>query len=155
MPNKTGGDIKSANVVAANRGKANLDMNLLVLGAHRILGELGTGALDMAQTRRCNRALRANQGVRLKAERRIRLLSFFGEEEGMLGSKAYRTQHRMEMDKGNRGVILDEGKGAPWKDSLLGGPRRCGSSRMKKMAAPLRTVEGEMAGTTDAFGETD
>ena len=112
MPNKIGGPIKSSNVVAEIRGSEKPD-EFVVLGAHLDSWELGTGALDNG----CNAALvvdalRTIKASGLKPKRTIRFILFSGEEQGMLGSQAYVTKHRAEMDKAAAALIIDEGTGA-------------------------------------------
>lgn len=111
IPNKIGGAIKSWNVVAEIRGSEKPD-EFVVLGAHLDSWELGTGALDNG----CNSALvidalRAIKGSGLKPRRSIRFILFSGEEEGEIGSRAYATAHRNELDKAVGVVVFDAGTG--------------------------------------------
>jgi Zn-dependent M28 family amino/carboxypeptidase len=73
---------------------------------------LGTGALDNG----CNAALvvdalRAIKASGMKPRRSIRFILFSGEEEGLLGSRAYSTAHRAELDKAAGVIIYDSGTG--------------------------------------------
>ena len=111
IPNRVGGAIKTWNVVAEIRGREKPD-EFVVLGAHLDSWELGTGALDNG----CNAALvidtlRAIKASGLKPRRSIRFVLFSGEEEGMIGSRAYATAHRAELDKAAGVVIFDAGTG--------------------------------------------
>ena len=111
IPNKVGGAIKTWNVVAEIRGSEKPD-EFVVLGAHLDSWELGTGALDNG----CNAALvidalRAIKASGLKPRRSIRFILFSGEEEGLIGSRAYATAHRSELDKAAGVVIFDSGTG--------------------------------------------
>lgn len=111
IPNKVGGAIKTWNVVAEIRGSAKPD-EYVVLGAHLDSWELGTGALDNG----CNAALvidavRAIKASGLKPRRSIRFILFSGEEEGLIGSRAYVVAHRSELDKVAGVVIFDAGTG--------------------------------------------
>ncbi len=111
IPNKIGGAIKSWNVVAEIRGSEKPD-EFVVLGAHLDSWELGTGALDNG----CNSALvidalRAIKASGLKPRRSIRFILFSGEEEGEIGSRAYATAHRNELDKAAGVVVFDAGTG--------------------------------------------
>jgi carboxypeptidase Q len=111
IPNKIGGVIKTWNVVAEIRGSEKPD-EFVILGAHLDSWELGTGALDNG----CNAALvidalRAIKASGLKPRRSIRFILFSGEEEGMIGSRAYATSHRNELDKAAGVVIFDSGTG--------------------------------------------
>ncbi len=152
MPNKVGGPIKSANVVAEIRGSEKPD-EFVVLGAHLDSWELGTGALDNG----CNAALvvdalRAIKASGLKPKRTIRFILFSGEEEGLLGSKAYVLQHRDEMDKAVAALIIDEGTGAVTGFSL--GGRTDAEPAIKQIVTPLEQWKATTL-TTDAFWGTD
>ena len=111
IPNKIGDAIKTWNVVAEIRGSEKPD-EFVVLGAHLDSWELGTGALDNG----CNAALvidalRAIKASGLKPRRSIRFILFSGEEEGLIGSRAYAVAHRNELDKAAGVVIFDAGTG--------------------------------------------
>jgi Zn-dependent M28 family amino/carboxypeptidase len=111
IPNKIGGPIKAANVIAEIKGGEKPE-EFVILGAHLDSWELGTGALDNG----CNAALvvdalRAIKASGLTPRRSIRFILFSGEEEGLLGSRAYATAHRAELDKAAGVVIWDAGTG--------------------------------------------
>jgi len=111
IPNKIGGAIKTWNVVAEIRGSEKPD-EYVVLGAHLDSWELGTGALDNG----CNAALvidalRAIKASGMKPRRSMKFILFSGEEEGMMGSRAYVVQHRSELDKIAGVIIFDSGTG--------------------------------------------
>jgi hypothetical protein len=111
IPNKVGGAIKSWNVVAELRGREKPD-EFVILGAHLDSWELGTGALDNG----CNAALvvdalRAIKASGLRPRRSIRFILFSGEEEGLIGSRAYAVAHRNELDLAAGVVIFDSGSG--------------------------------------------
>ena len=111
IPNRIGGVIKTWNVVAEIRGGEKTD-EYVVLGAHIDSWELGTGALDNG----CNSALvidalRAIKASGLKPRRSMKFILFSGEEEGLMGSRAFVVQHRSELDKIAGVVIFDEGSG--------------------------------------------
>jgi len=111
IPDRIGGPFKSANVVAEIKGSEKPD-EFVILGAHLDSWELGTGALDNG----CNAAmvvdaLRAIKTSGLRPHRSIRFILFSGEEEGLLGSRAYSTAHRPELDKAAGVIIYDSGTG--------------------------------------------
>jgi carboxypeptidase Q len=111
IPNQIGGPIKSANVIAEIKGSDKPD-EFVILGAHLDSWELGTGALDNG----CNAALvvdalRAIKTSGLRPRRSIRFILFSGEEEGLLGSRAYSIAHRPELDKAAGVIIYDSGTG--------------------------------------------
>jgi carboxypeptidase Q len=111
IPNQIGGAIKTANVIAEIKGSEKPD-EFVILGAHLDSWELGTGALDNG----CNAvlvidALRTIKGSGLKPRRSMRFILFSGEEEGLLGSRAYAVAHRPELDNAAGVVIYDSGIG--------------------------------------------
>jgi carboxypeptidase Q len=111
IPNKIGGPIKTWNVIGEIRGSEKPD-EYVVLGAHLDSWELGTGALDNG----CNAALvidalRAIKASGRKPRRSIRFILFSGEEEGMMGSRAYVAAHQADLDKIAGVVIFDSGTG--------------------------------------------
>jgi hypothetical protein len=111
IPNQLGGPFKSWNVVAEIKGSQKPD-EFVILGAHLDSWELGTGALDNG----CNAALvidalRAIKASGLTPRRTIRFILFSGEEQGLLGSRAYSRAHRPELDKAAGVIVYDSGTG--------------------------------------------
>ncbi len=111
IPNQIGAPIRATNVVAEIRGSEKPD-EFVILGAHLDSWELGTGALDNG----CNAALvvdalRAIKASGVKPKRTIRFILFSGEEEGLVGSRAYALNHRHELDRAGGVVIYDSGTG--------------------------------------------
>ena len=152
MPNKLTGPIQAANVVAEIRGKEKPE-EFVLLGAHLDSWDLGTGALDNG----CNSALvidtlRAIKASGLKPRRSIRFILFSGEEEGLLGSKAYATQHRNELDNAVAAIIFDAGSGHTSGFSL--GGRSDAKSAVSSLLAPLAQFNATTH-TEDAFWGTD
>jgi len=135
MPNKIGGPVEQQNVVGEIHGYEKPD-EIVVLGAHLDSWELGTGALDNG----CNAALvieaaRAIKASGLLPRRTIRFILFSGEEEGLLGSWAYVTAHRPEMDKYRGVVVFDSGIGRVTGFSL--GGRRDIEPAMREILKPF------------------
>jgi carboxypeptidase Q len=86
-------DLMSYNVVAEIPG-GDLKDELVMLGAHFDSWHSGTGATDNAVG--CGVALEAVrilQSLGIKPRRTIRIALWTGEEQGLLGSKAYVTDH--------------------------------------------------------------
>jgi carboxypeptidase Q len=111
IPNQIGGPIRAANVIAEIKGSEKPD-EFVILGAHLDSWELGTGALDNG----CNAALvvdalRAIKASGVRPRRTIRFILFSGEEQGLIGSRAYAVAHRRELDKAAGVVVYDEGTG--------------------------------------------
>jgi len=152
IPNRVGGPITAANVVAELRGSEKPD-EFLVLGAHLDSWELGTGALDNG----CNAALvidalRAIKASGLRPRRSIRFVLFSGEEEGMVGSRAYTLAHNAQLDKTAGVVIFDSGVGRVTGFSL--GGRRDVVDATTALVAPLKQFDATTL-TTDADWGTD
>jgi hypothetical protein len=152
IPNRVGGPITAANVVAELRGSEKPD-EIVVLGAHLDSWELGTGALDNG----CNAALvvdalRAIKTSGVRPRRSIRFILFSGEEEGMVGSKAYTIAHNSELDNTVAVVVLDAGIGRVTGFSL--GGRRDVVDAATALVAPLKQFDAT-ALTTDASWGTD
>jgi len=111
IPNLVGGAIRASNVIGEIQGSEKPD-EFVILGAHLDSWELGTGALDNG----CNAALvvdalRAIKASGVKPRRSIRFILFSGEEEGLVGSRAYAANHRNQLDKAAGVVIFDSGTG--------------------------------------------
>jgi carboxypeptidase Q len=152
IPNRIGGPITTANMVAELKGSESPD-EFVVLGAHLDSWELGTGALDNG----CNAALvidalRAIKASGLRPRRSIRFILFSGEEEGLLGSHAYVRAHRDALDKDAGVVILDMGTGQLTGFSL--GGRKDVLPAVTALVAPLKQF-GATTLTTDAEWGTD
>lgn len=120
MPNKIGGPMEQENVIGEIRGREKPD-EAVILAAHLDSWELGTGALDNG----CNAALvieaaRAIKATGLVPRRTIRFVLFSGEEQGTVGSYAYVTSHRAELDKLRAVIVYDTGSGRVTGYSLGG-----------------------------------
>jgi carboxypeptidase Q len=154
IPNQIGGPIKTSNVVAEIRGSEKPD-EFVILGAHLDSWELGTGALDNG----CNAALvvdalRAIKASGVKPRRTIRFVLFSGEEQGLLGSRAYAFNHRAELDKAAGVIIYDSGTGKTTGFSL--GGRKDILPKAKDLIAPLaqfdvKELKTDMEWGTDHF----
>ncbi len=139
IPNQIGGLIKAANVIAEIEGAEKPD-EFVIVGAHLDSWELGTGALDDG----CNAALvvdalRAIKASGLRPKRSIRFILFSGEEEGLMGSRAYAVSHRHELDKAAGVIIYDAGSGKT-TGFVLGG-RHDVLDNAKTLIAPLNQFE--------------
>ncbi len=152
IPNKIGGPFKTSNVIAEIKGSDKPD-EFVVLGAHLDSWELGTGALDNG----CNAALvidalRAIRNSGLKPRRSIRFILFSGEEEGLMGSRAYVMAHRAELDRAAGMVVYDSGTGKTRGFSL--GGRKDLIEPTRRLIAPLEQF-GVTTLTTDMTWGTD
>jgi carboxypeptidase Q len=152
IPNRVGGPITAKNVIAELRGSEKPD-EFVLLGAHLDSWDLGTGALDNG----CNAALvidalRAIKASGVKPKRSMRFILFSGEEEGLVGSRAYAKQHRFELDQAAAVIILDSGVGRVTGFSL--GERKDILDPVTALAAPLKQFDATTF-TTDAQTGTD
>jgi carboxypeptidase Q len=124
------------NTVADLVGREEPD-ELVVLGAHLDSWDLGTGATDngagVGAVIEAARLL-ARSGARPR--RTIRFVLFSGEEQGLLGSKAYLEAHRGELDRHSAVFIMDTGSGRIDAVALQG--RREVEAVMGKVLSPLR-----------------
>jgi hypothetical protein len=154
IPNQLGGPIQAANVIAEIKGSEKPE-EFVILGAHLDSWELGTGALDNG----CNAALvgdalRAIKAAGLKPRRSIRFILFSGEEEGLLGSRAYSRAHRPELDKAAGVIIWDSGTGKT--TGFADGGRNDVLDAAKRLIAPLQQfglteMKTDMESGTDHF----
>jgi len=153
LPNRIGGPLTAANVIGEIRGTEKPE-EFVVLGAHLDSWELGTGALDNG----CNAALvvdalRTIKASGLKPKRSIRFILFSGEEQGMLGSRAYAVAHRNELDKMAGIVVIDAGIGRVTGFSLNG--RKDMVQALAPLIASLKQFGLEELKTDDVEWGTD
>jgi carboxypeptidase Q len=154
IPNQLGGPFKAANVVAEIKGSEKPG-EFVIVGAHLDSWELGTGALDNG----CNAALvvdalRAIKASGLKPRRSIRFILFSGEEEGLLGSRAYAIAHRQELDNAAGVIIYDSGTGKT--TGFADGGRKDVLDAARRIIAPLKQfgvteIKTDMEWGTDHF----
>ena len=153
MPNKIGGPITATNVIGEIRGSERPD-EFVILGAHLDSWELGTGALDNG----CNAALvidalRTIKAAGLKPRRTMRFILFSGEEQGMMGSRAYAVAHRNELDKAAGVAVIDGGVGRVTGFDL--GGRKDTADKVAAIVAPLKQFDATELKTNDIEWGTD
>lgn len=103
--------VKAYNVVADFPGTELAD-EIVVLGAHQDSWDLGTGATDNGVgTVVTMEVLRAMHALQLKPKRTLRVVLFSGEEQGLLGSKAYLKAHAADQAKIQAMLTQDAGGG--------------------------------------------
>jgi carboxypeptidase Q len=111
LPSRVGGAYESRNVVAEIRGRERPE-EIVLIGAHLDSWDLGTGAEDngvnAATVIDIARSFRA---LGLVPRRTVRFVLFTGEEQGMLGSKAYVLQHAAEIGRHVAMITYDTGSG--------------------------------------------
>ena len=99
------------NVVGELKGSEQPD-EVVILGAHLDSWDLGTGATDNGTgSVAVLEALRALAALPVKPKRTIRVVLFSGEEQGLLGSKAYAETHKAELAKVQAVLVDDMGTG--------------------------------------------
>src|SRR4029078_11057889 len=108
------------NTVAEIKG-SELPGQVVVLGAHLDSWDLGTGVTDNGTgSMVVLEAARIIAQSGLKPKRTIRFILFSGEEEGLLGSRAYAADHAVEADSIQAMLVLDNGTGAITGQALQG-----------------------------------
>ncbi len=89
----TGNDIDSYNITGEIPGGAKKD-EIIMVGAHFDSWHTGTGATDNAAGSAVMiEVMRILKSLDLKMDRTVRIALWSGEEEGLLGSKAYVKEH--------------------------------------------------------------
>ncbi|HJV89824.1 MAG TPA: M20/M25/M40 family metallo-hydrolase [Holophagaceae bacterium] len=103
--------VKDYNVIGELRGSEKPE-EVVIIGAHMDSWDLSTGTNDNG-TGTCAslEALRALIASGAKPKRTIRVVLFSGEEQGLLGSKAYAEAHKAELDKVQAVIVDDMGTG--------------------------------------------
>ena len=85
---------------------SDLKDEIVMLGGHMDSWHSGTGATDNgAGVAVAMEAVRILQTLGLKPRRTIRIALWTGEEQGLLGSRAYVAQHFGKLEPGNPGVV--------------------------------------------------
>jgi carboxypeptidase Q len=108
------------NTVAEIRG-SELPGEVVILGAHLDSWDLGTGTTDNGTGAMVVlEAARALQQSGLHPKRTVRFILFTGEEEGLLGSRAYAAAHAAEADSIQAVLVLDNGTGMITGQALQG-----------------------------------
>jgi hypothetical protein len=114
--------VQQWNTVAEIRG-GERPGQLVILGAHLDSWDLGTGTTDNGTgSMVVLEAARALARAGLTPKRTIRFILFSGEEQGLLGSRAYAAAHAAEADSIQAVLVLDNGTGAIRGQALQGRP---------------------------------
>ena len=107
------------NTVAEIRGSEKPD-EIVILGAHLDSWDLGEGTTDNGTgSMIVLEAARALQKLGLQPKRTIRFVLFSGEEQGLVGSRAYVAAHKDELPKISGALIHDTGTGRVVSISLM------------------------------------
>jgi hypothetical protein len=103
--------VQAYNVIGEIRGTDKPD-EVLIVGGHLDSWDLGTGATDNATgSSVALELLRALQATGLRPRRTLRIVLWSGEEEGLLGSRAYVEAHKAELDAIQAVLVHDMGTG--------------------------------------------
>lgn len=103
--------VQAYNVVADLPG-TDESGEMVIMGAHQDSWDIGSGATDNGSgTVVMMEVLRAMHASGVKPKRRLRVVLFSGEEQGLLGSKAYLAAHRAELAKIQAVLVQDAGAG--------------------------------------------
>ncbi len=114
--------VQQRNTVAELRGSERPGQ-VVILGAHLDSWDLGQGVTDNGTgSMVVLEAARMLAQSGLRPKRTIRFILFSGEEEGLLGSKAYAAAHAGEADSMQAVLVLDNGTGAITGQALQGRP---------------------------------
>lgn len=105
------GPITVYNTVGEIKGSEKPD-EIVLLGGHLDSWDLGTGSTDNGTgSMAVLEAARIIKALGVAPKRTMRFVMFTGEEEGLMGSKAYVDAHMAEMDKFNVVFVHDTGTG--------------------------------------------
>ena len=103
--------VQAYNVVGELRGREKPE-EVVIVGGHLDSWDLGTGATDNATgSAVALEVLRAFQATGLKPRRTLRVILWSGEEQGLLGSRAYVEAHKGAMDAIQAVLVDDMGTG--------------------------------------------
>jgi carboxypeptidase Q len=139
VENKLGkAPVQQWNTVAEIRG-SEWPGQVVILGAHLDSWDLGTGLSDNgAGSSVVLEAARAFAQSGVKPKRTVRFILFSGEEQGLLGSRAYAAAHAAEADSVQAVLVLDNGTGMIVGQALQG--REDLADTWRALLAPLESV---------------
>jgi hypothetical protein len=133
--------VQQWNTVAEIRGKERPGQ-VVILGAHLDSWDLGTGVTDNGTgSMVVLEAARALAQSGLKPKRSIRFILFSGEEQGLLGSRAYAEAHAAQADSIQAVLVLDNGTGAITGQALQG--RKDLEGLWKELLAPVASLDAD------------
>ncbi len=130
--------VQAYNVIGEIRGSEKPE-EVVIVGGHLDSWDLGTGATDNATgSAVVLEILRAFQATGLKPKRTLRVILWSGEEEGLLGSRAYVEAHKAELDAIQAVLVDDMGTGMI-RGFTLQGRENC-RGLMAQALAPLNDL---------------
>lgn len=100
-------EVQAYNVIGEIRGSEKPE-EVVIVGGHQDSWDLSTGATDNGTgTVAAMEVLRAMKALGLKPKRTLRVVLFSGEEQGLLGSRAYVKAHEADL-KNVQAVLIDD-----------------------------------------------
>lgn len=138
------------NTVAEIKG-SELPGQVVVLGAHLDSWDLGTGVTDNGTgSMVVLEAARAIAQSGLRPKRAIRFILFSGEEQGLMGSRAYAESHAATADSIQAVLVLDNGTGAIRGQALQG--RSDLEGLWKQLLAPVASLGADSVRQASKMG---
>ena len=114
------GPVQQWNTIGEIRG-SELPGQVVIVGAHLDSWDHAQGVTDNgASSMAVLEAARVIQESGLKPKRTIRFILFTGEEQGLMGSRAYAAAHAEEADSVQAVLVLDNGTGMILGQALQG-----------------------------------
>jgi Zn-dependent M28 family amino/carboxypeptidase len=142
IDNRVGKDtVRQWNTVGEIRG-SQWPGQVVILGAHLDSWDLGSGVTDNGTgSMVVLDAARAIARSGLKPKRTIRFILFSGEEQGLIGSRAYAEAHATTADSIQAVLVLDNGTGAITGQALQG--RTDLEGLWKELLAPVASLDAD------------
>jgi carboxypeptidase Q len=142
--------VRQWNTVAEIRG-SELPGQVVILGAHLDSWDLGTGVTDNGTgSMVVLEAARAIARSGLKPKRTIRFILFSGEEQGLMGSRAYAEAHAARADSIQAVLVIDNGTGAIKGQALQG--RNDLEGLWRQLLAPVASLGADSVRQVSKMG---
>jgi hypothetical protein len=142
--------VQQWNTVAEIRGSER-PRQVVILGAHLDSWDLGTGVTDNGTgSMVVLEAARAIAKSGLKPKRSIRFVLFSGEEQGLLGSRAYAERHAKTADSIQAVLVIDNGTGAITGQALQG--RTDLEGLWRELLAPVASLDADSVRDASKMG---
>jgi carboxypeptidase Q len=124
---------------------------VVILGAHLDSWDLGTGVTDNGTgSIVVLEAARIISRSGLKPKRSIRFILFSGEEQGLIGSRAYAAAHEREADSIQAVLVVDNGTGAITGQALQG--REDLKELWEQLLAPVAHLDADSIRSASKMG---
>jgi hypothetical protein len=147
VANTMDGPVQERNVVADIKGTTD---EVVLVGAHFDSWDPAQGAQDDGVgVAAILEAARILKSLGIKPRRTIRFAFFSGEEQALLGSRAYVERHRDELDRLRAAVIMDSGAQTPRGFKIHG--RADVEAAARTILAPLSSLGASGLGLEGTF----